>query len=478
MQAAGEDPRAAQVNDRLQCGQRIAHPVEGPMERHLHGSRAPDQIGASVDVDFPVGPQHPDDDAVATQIRTEFDIGGHRLEFRVRIEKVPAPRSNDREQLNRRPCARRRDHPGRRRGAALMGIRAQFDPVGPTLLRNHARRQVESDDLQFHRAIIVPMRRPHRRDEVVDMSKTLIFGHRNPDTDSICSALAYAELKSRIGADVEAVRLGPVNAETQFALDTFGTDAPRLIDSVDGQAAEVILVDHNERQQSVTDIGAVRIAEVIDHHRVANFETPTPLYFRSEPVGSTATIVFKMFREKGVEISRPIAGLMLSAILSDTLLLKSPTCTAEDVTAAEELAAIAGVDLQTYGLDMLRAGASVADIPIARLVAMDAKDFSMSGAKVHVAQVNVIDVDDVLSRQSELETALLGIVGEKDLDLLLFVVTDVLKGDSVGVALGPRATVVESAYGVTLQANRALLKGIVSRKSQIVPVLTKAFAER
>ena len=322
------------------------------------------------------------------------------------------------------------------------------------------------------------MRRPHRRDEVVDMSKTLIFGHRNPDTDSICSALAYAELKSRIGADVEAVRLGPVNAETQFALDTFGTDAPRLIDSVDGQAAEVILVDHNERQQSVTDIGAVRIAEVIDHHRVANFETPTPLYFRSEPVGSTATIVFKMFREKGVEISRPIAGLMLSAILSDTLLLKSPTCTAEDVTAAEELAAIAGVDLQTYGLDMLRAGASVADIPIARLVAMDAKDFSMSGAKVHVAQVNVIDVDDVLSRQSELETALLGIVGEKDLDLLLFVVTDVLKGDSVGVALGPRATVVESAYGVTLRANRAPLKGIVSRKSQIVPVLTKAFAER
>jgi len=320
------------------------------------------------------------------------------------------------------------------------------------------------------------MRRPQRRDEVVDMSKTLIFGHRNPDTDSICSALAYAELKSRIGADVEAVRLGPVTAETQFALDTFGAEAPRLIDSVAGQAAEVILVDHNERQQSVADIGAVRIAEVIDHHRVANFETSAPLYFRSEPVGATATIVFTMYREKGVEISPSIAGLLLSAILADTLLLKSPTCTAEDVAAATELAAAAGVDLETYGLDMLRAGASVADVPIARLVGMDAKEFSMSGAKVQVAQVNVVDVDDVLSRQAELETALQGIVDEKGLDLLLFVVTDVLNGDSVGVALGPRAEVVESAYGVTLRANRAHLKGIVSRKSQIVPVLTQAFA--
>jgi len=309
------------------------------------------------------------------------------------------------------------------------------------------------------------------------MSKTLIFGHRNPDTDSICSALAYAELKSRIGADVEAVRLGPVSAETQFALDAFGTEAPRLIESAAGEAAEVILVDHNERQQSVIDIGAVRIAEVIDHHRVANFETATPLYFRSEPVGSTATIVLKMYREKAVEVSPPIAGLMLSAILSDTLLLKSPTCTAEDVTAAEELAAIAGVDLEAYGLDMLRAGANVADIPIARLVAMDAKEFSMSGAKVQVAQVNVVDVEDVLCRQAELETALQDIVSEKGLDLLLFVVTDVLNGDSVGVAIGPRAAVVESAYGVTLQANRAHLKGIVSRKSQIVPVLTRTFAD-
>ncbi len=309
------------------------------------------------------------------------------------------------------------------------------------------------------------------------MSKTLIFGHRNPDTDSICSALAYADLKSRIGADVEAVRLGQVSAETQFALDTFATAAPRLVDSVAGEAAEVILVDHNERQQSAADIGEVTIAEVIDHHRIANFETGAPLYYRAEPVGATATIVFKMFKEKGLEISPSIAGLLLSAVISDTLLLKSPTCTAEDVAAAQELAEVARVDVQTYGLDMLKAGASVADKSIEQLVAMDAKEFSMSGAKVQIAQINVIDVGDVLSRQAELEPALHSIVSEKGLDLLLFLVTDVLNGNSDCVALGPRAAVVESAYGVTLEGNRAHLKGVVSRKAQIVPVLTETFGK-
>lgn len=308
------------------------------------------------------------------------------------------------------------------------------------------------------------------------MGTTLIFGHKNPDTDSICSALAYADLKTKIGEDVEAVRLGAVSAETQFILDRFEMAAPRLVESVVGEATRVILVDHNERQQSVGDIGEVTIAEVIDHHRIANFETAGPLYYRAEPVGSTATIVLKMFKEKGVAVSPPIAGLMLSAIVSDTLLLKSPTCTEEDVAAAHELAGIAGVDLHTYGLEMLRAGASLADKSITQLISMDSKEFTMGGTKVEIAQVNAVDVDEVLSRQDELETALQGIVAEKDLGLFLFVVTDILNSDSVGVALGPSASAVESAYGVTLESNRAALKGVVSRKSQIVPVLTETFS--
>jgi manganese-dependent inorganic pyrophosphatase len=308
------------------------------------------------------------------------------------------------------------------------------------------------------------------------MGKTLIFGHRNPDTDSICSALAYADLKTKIGADVEAVRLGSVSAETQFVLDAFTTAAPRLVESVAGEASQVILVDHNERQQSAIDIDDVTIAEVIDHHRIANFETAGPLYYRAEPVGCTSTIVFKMFKESGVAVSPQIGGLMLSAIISDTLLLKSPTCTPEDIAAAQELAPIAGVDLQTYGMELLKAGASLRDRSIAQLVSTDSKEFPMGGAKVEIAQVTAVDVDDVLSRQDELEAALRDTIAAKGLDLFLFVITDILNNDSVAVALGPRAAAVEAAFGVTLENNRALLTGVVSRKLQIVPALTETFA--
>ena len=310
------------------------------------------------------------------------------------------------------------------------------------------------------------------------MGKALIFGHKNPDTDTICSAIAYADLKTKLGFEVEAVRLGNVSAETQFALDAFKASAPRLVETVANEVKEVILVDHNERQQSASDIDQVRVAEVIDHHRIANFETSGPLYYRAEPVGCTATILKKMYKENGVEIAPNIAGLMLSAIISDSLLFKSPTCTPEDVAAARELAAIAGVDADKYGLEMLKAGANLADKSIDELVSLDSKEFSMGSAKVEIAQVNAVDVNDVLSRQAELEAKLNGIIAAKGLDLFLFVVTDILNNDSVGVALGKEATAVEEAYNVKLDANRAVLKGVVSRKSQIVPVLTDIFNKR
>ncbi|TYP79563.1 manganese-dependent inorganic pyrophosphatase [Paenibacillus methanolicus] len=307
------------------------------------------------------------------------------------------------------------------------------------------------------------------------MEKVLIFGHKNPDTDTICSAIAYADLKTQLGFNVEPVRLGAVSGETQFALDTFKVEAPRLVETVASEAKGVILVDHNERQQSASDIEQVQVLEVIDHHRIANFETAGPLYFRAEPVGCTATILNKMYKENGKQIPPAIAGLMLSAIISDSLLFKSPTCTEQDVAAARELADIAGVNADTYGLDMLKAGADLSDKTIAQLISIDSKEFSMGGAKVEIAQVNAVDVNDVLSRQTELEDALTGVINEKGLDLFLFVVTDILNNDSVGLALGAKANAVEQAYNVSLSNNQAILKGVVSRKSQIVPVLTEAF---
>ncbi|PAK50568.1 manganese-dependent inorganic pyrophosphatase [Paenibacillus sp. 7541] len=307
------------------------------------------------------------------------------------------------------------------------------------------------------------------------MAKTLIFGHKNPDTDTICSAIAYADLKNQLGLSAEPVRLGEVNGETRYALDYFKVEAPRLVETVANEAEEVILVDHNERQQSASDIDKVRVVEVIDHHRIANFETSQPLYYRAEPVGCTATILNKLYKEKGVAIRKEIAGLMLSAIISDSLLFKSPTCTEEDVAAARELAEIAGVDAESYGLSMLKAGADVSDKTIAQLLSLDAKEFQMGEAKVEIAQVNTVDTNDVLSRQAELEDAIHTIIADKNLDLFVFVVTDILNNDSVALALGKGSQAVEKAYNVTLSDNKALLKGVVSRKSQIVPVLTEAF---
>lgn len=191
------------------------------------------------------------------------------------------------------------------------------------------------------------------------MEKILIFGHQNPDTDTICSAIAYADLKNKLGYNAEPVRLGQVNGETQYALDYFKQESPRLVETAANEVNGVILVDHNERQQSIKDIEEVQVLEVIDHHRIANFETAEPLYYRAEPVGCTATILNKMYKENNVKIEKEIAGLMLSAIISDSLLFKSPTCTDQDVAAAKELAEIAGVDAEEYGLNMLKAGADL-----------------------------------------------------------------------------------------------------------------------
>ncbi|EAC7884611.1 manganese-dependent inorganic pyrophosphatase [Listeria monocytogenes] len=308
------------------------------------------------------------------------------------------------------------------------------------------------------------------------MTKTLVFGHKNPDTDTICSAISYAELKKAQGADIEAVRLGELNSETAFVLDYFQVTAPRLVQTVANEVSEVALVDHNERQQSVDDIDDVTVTAVVDHHRIANFETSDPLYYRAEPVGCTTTILLKMFRENEVEVSKTVAGLMLSAIISDTLLFQSPTCTEEDKVAAQKLAQIADVDIQSYGMEMLKAGADVSKKTVAELL-LDAKEFNMNDNKVEIAQINVVDVNDVLSRRAEVEALMTQNIVDKGLDLYLFVITNILTNDSVGIAIGSKTAVVEEAYGVTLVENQAPLKGVVSRKKQVVPILTDTFAK-
>src|SRR5699024_6197809 len=236
--------------------------------------------------------------------------------------------------------------------------------------------------------------------------KTLIFVNKNLDTDTIASAIVYSYLKNNLGENTEPVALGEPNSETLYALDYFNVKAPRVVSTVANETEEVILVDHNEKQQSAVDIDQVKIKEVVDHHRIANFETADPLYYRAEPVGCTATILNKLFKEHKIELTKKMAGLMLSAIISDSLLFKSPTCTEEDVEAAKELASIAEVDPEVYGLDMLKAGADLSGKTIEELLSLDAKQFEMGSTLVEVAQINTVDPDELLVNETEIKATI------------------------------------------------------------------------
>ena len=301
----------------------------------------------------------------------------------------------------------------------------------------------------------------------------LIFGHKNPDTDSICSAMVKERLNIKNGHNnSKAKRLGAINKETKYVLDYLKLEAPELIESVE-EGQKVILVDHNEFSQSVNGIENAKIIGVVDHHRIANFETSEPLYYNARPYGCTCTILYKDFVEKGLEISKEDAILMASAIISDTLLLKSPTTTKHDVKALEELEKIAGIDIKEYGLEMLKAGTDLNEFSEDELINLDAKIIEKNGEKIIIAQVNTISIDDVLKRQEKLEEEKNKTIEEKGLSLFVFTITDILNSNSKLIVLGKKASVTEKAFEKKLENNTMFLEGVVSRKKQILPNIDK-----
>lgn len=309
------------------------------------------------------------------------------------------------------------------------------------------------------------------------MSKILVFGHQNPDTDAIASSYAFDYLSQKaFGLDTEVVALGTPNEETAFALDYFGVEAPRVIESAKAQGSEqVILTDHNEFQQSIADIREVEVYGVVDHHRVANFETANPLYMRVEPVGSASSIVYRMFKENGIEVPKAIAGMLLSGLISDTLLLKSPTTHVSDHLVAEELAELAEVNLEDYGMALLKAGTNLASKSEVELIGIDAKTFELNGNAVRVAQVNTVDIAEVLERQEAIEAAIKDAMAAEGYSDFVLMITDIVNSNSEILAIGANMDKVEAAFNFTLDNNHAFLAGAVSRKKQVVPQLTESF---
>ncbi len=303
------------------------------------------------------------------------------------------------------------------------------------------------------------------------MEELIVFGHKSPDTDTICSSIVMADLQTKIrGEKVTPCRLGEINEETKFALKKFKADEPKLIEKIE-EGQRVILVDHNEFSQSVEGIENAKIEAVVDHHRINNFETSEPLFYYAQPVGCTSTILFELYKSNNIEITAQMAGLMLSAIISDTLLLKSPTTTDKDKKALEELAKIADVDVNIYGLDMLKAGTNLDKYTEDELIRLDAKKIEKEDIKYVIAQVNTVSIPDVLKRKEKIEQEINKEILAKGLSLFVFVITDIVNSNSEAIVLGDRVDAIAKTYEVN--DNIAVMPGVVSRKKQILPLVEK-----
>jgi len=293
----------------------------------------------------------------------------------------------------------------------------------------------------------------------------LVFGHKNPDTDSICSSISLTYLKNQLGEEAVACALGEPRKEAQFALNYFKVDAPKILDSVANQ--NVVLVDHNEFAQSADDIEKANLVEIVDHHKV-EIRTDVPLSIRVMPVGCTCTIIYKMFKEHNVEIPKHIAGLLLSAILSDTLIFKSPTTTELDKQACEELSKIAGVDMEAYGMEMFKFGTSLDEYSIEEIVNMDFKEFDMSGKRVGIGQVFTLDIDSIFAKKDQF----LSYINSTEYDMLVLAVTDIIQEGSY-LIYKAEDKLISEAFNVD-GAQGIFAPGVVSRKKQLVPNLTAA----
>lgn len=237
---------------------------------------------------------------------------------------------------------------------------------------------------------------------------------------------------------------------------------------------KIIQVDHNERSQSVDGLEEAEILEIIDHHRVADIQTSGPLYFRSEPIGSTSTIVGKCFFENGIRPSKQAAGLLCGAIISDTLLFRSPTCTPQDKSICLKLAEIAGINVEEFAKEMFKAGTSLKGKTVEQIFNQDFKPFGIEDTRVGIAQVNTMDIEGFMPLKDEMLAYMNTKAKEANLDMVLLLLTDILNEGSQILVAGDRPEIVEKAFNVKLEDSTAFLDGVLSRKKQVVPPITAA----
>ncbi len=303
---------------------------------------------------------------------------------------------------------------------------------------------------------------------------TYVFGHTNPDSDSIVGAISLSYLKNQTGEECVPTRQGIITPETQFILNKFGFEVPILKESVAGE--EVYLIDFSDLAQAPKDIKEATIKGIVDHHKLGDITTSTPLECWIRPIGCSNTIVKEMFDYHEVEIPKNLAGMMLCAILSDTVIFKSPTCTKKDTKACKELAKIAGVeDMKALGMEMFLVKSAVAGATPRELTTRDYKDFEMGGKKVGVGQLEVVDLSVFDKIKDDLFADLKALKTEGSRHTVLLLLTDIIEEGSQLLVVSDDESLVENAFNVKLENAQVWLPKVLSRKKQVVPFLEKTF---
>lgn len=235
---------------------------------------------------------------------------------------------------------------------------------------------------------------------------------------------------------------------------------------------QVVLVDHNERTQAVDGIEEADILEIIDHHRIGNLETMGPVYFRNQPLGCTATIIYQMYQENQITPSRETAGLLCAAIISDTLLFQSPTCTPMDEATARTLSQIAGINIEEFAKEMFKAGSNLANKSVSEICFQDFKEFHVNELTFGVGQINSMSREELQEIQEKVSPELSNVLKESGLDMVFFMLTNIVDQSTELLCCGTsaRQTVID-AFELPEDAERIVLNGVVSRKKQLIPTL-------
>jgi manganese-dependent inorganic pyrophosphatase len=272
-----------------------------------------------------------------------------------------------------------------------------------------------------------------------------------------------------------AAAAGDLNNETKFLLDYFKVPYPeKLTDATD---KKLILVDHNEMAQAVDKLNMENIVEVVDHHKIGGLATGKPIFFLNEPVGATGGIIANLYEQNKVPISKEMAGLMMSAILSDTVLFKSPTCTPRDKASVEKLAKIAGVDPMAFGMELLKAKSDISSKSAKDILMGDFKKFDFSGTKAGVGQIEVMDLKDLEPKRKAILDEMNKMLDAEKLNMVVLMLTDVMKEASDILFVGDASAAVgfEKAFGGKIANNSIYKEKVLSRKKQVIPPLEGAF---